>query len=87
MPSPRQNFAKQKAATLTLPALVLLKELCQMLRITDRTCRTWLAAGRLPPPLRLGRRKLAWRREVIDQFLLELEEQGADNVLCTGARA
>jgi predicted DNA-binding transcriptional regulator AlpA len=43
-------------------------ELATLLRVSVRTITTYLAQGRLPQPLQLGR-KLLWREDVVVHFL------------------
>jgi predicted DNA-binding transcriptional regulator AlpA len=43
-----------------LPLVVDARRLAEMLCVSTRTVRTWDAGGRLPSPLRIGRR-VVWR--------------------------
>jgi excisionase family DNA binding protein len=44
------------------PLLLTIPEAAAMLRVNERTWRTWLASGRIPQPIRIGR-KVFWRPE------------------------
>lgn len=49
--------------TLTIP------ELSRFLKITPRTLRRMVLRKEIPPPARVGARRLLWRSEVIVEFL------------------
>ena len=49
--------------------LLTAADLVAILRIHDRTLRTWNSLGRVPTPLKIGR-NLRWRREEIDRRIL-----------------
>jgi predicted DNA-binding transcriptional regulator AlpA len=45
-----------------LPAFIEQPEILQLLRVTSRTLRKWVALGRFPKPLPIGRRRQFWSR-------------------------
>jgi prophage regulatory protein len=45
------------------------KELAKMLGVTRQTIYLWLHAGRLPQPVRLGRRVIRWPEQEILEWL------------------
>jgi excisionase family DNA binding protein len=49
---------------------VTVKDLADLLRITDRTVRRWLKEGHLPRPMRIQRTN-RWSRPTILRFLAE----------------
>lgn len=51
-------------------------DLCALLRVTPQTIRRMEQDGRLPPAIRIGRRKL-WPAEVIAKLLRGTSEGGA----------
>lgn len=50
-------------------------DLCAVFKITPTTLRNWEKSGRIPPAIRIGRRKL-WPADVISD-LLNAQEGGA----------
>jgi predicted DNA-binding transcriptional regulator AlpA len=48
--------------------------LAALLKIDERTLRRLRAAGEIPEPIMLGRRKPRWRRHEIDAWLAERSE-------------
>jgi excisionase family DNA binding protein len=50
------------------PSLLTVAELADLLRISIDTVYSWAAEGKLPKPIRIGRR-LLWRAEDIDDLL------------------
>ncbi len=46
-------------------------DMCELFGVDERTIERWIAAKKLPPPLRVGKRKLFWRAEVIEKFLAD----------------
>jgi len=56
-------------------ALLSAKEVAVWLSIDVRTVRRWTVAGKLPPPIRLGRRSTRWRAGDIQKFLDGLQPQ------------
>ncbi len=59
---------------------VTVTELATLLGATTDAVYRWTVSGWLPVPIRLGpaRRWIRWRREVIEQFLRDLEEAPRD---------
>lgn len=51
------------------PDLLNVYELAAMLGCSDRTIRTWRREGMFPPPIRLGRRAIRWRKSVVQAWL------------------
>lgn len=49
------------------------EEVAGLLRVDRQTVSRWAREQRLPPPLRVGRQML-WRRETLEQFLVEKVE-------------
>lgn len=61
--------AAQVGLTLdTLPNVVLVRDLAQLLHCSEKAIRGRVAAGKLPKPFRLGK-ALAWTREVVGAWL------------------
>jgi excisionase family DNA binding protein len=57
------NAKKQGDSMVTfldLPTTVTPKDLAKMLRITRRTIYHWIAKGKLPPPIKIGK-SIRWR--------------------------
>lgn len=48
--------------------LLTAKGLAALTNISERTIWRWSASGRMPPPIRLGR-KVLWRRQDIDAWV------------------
>lgn len=44
------------------------KSLCERYNVQPITIRRWIAAGRFPQPLRIGRRKVLWPVALIQEF-------------------
>lgn len=55
-------------------ALVTRSEFATRLRISLATLHRWVAAGRIPPPVRIGRRHTVWHADVVRQTLRELTQ-------------
>jgi predicted DNA-binding transcriptional regulator AlpA len=55
--------------TRTTCPLLLLDDVAARLRVCKATVRSWVAAGILPPPIRLGPRRLYWTEEDIEKVL------------------
>jgi len=49
--------------------LLKTREVAHRCRVTPRTIRAWVAAGRFPPPLRLSPRCIRWPLSVVDRHL------------------
>jgi excisionase family DNA binding protein len=62
----------------TADSLLTPVELCELLRISRPTLAAWIANGTLPPPIRLGTKKIYWRREDIDKLLAGRTGRGQD---------
>lgn len=55
-----------------LDRLLTVRDLCEMLRCSDRALRRWIIAGRFPPAdLVLGSRQLRWRTSTVRGFIGE----------------
>lgn len=54
------NTTAEVITTQEMPLLLTIPEAAAMLRVKERTWRTWLASGRIPEPIRIGR-KVFWR--------------------------
>ena len=65
------------------PLVVAAKALAVMLDSSERTIRTWDAAGKLPPPLRLGG-GVVWR---VDEIRAWLEAGAPDRARWAALRA
>ena len=50
-------------------------DLCAILRVTRETIRRMEIDGRLPPPVRIGRKKV-WPTEVVAKLLLGTAQEG-----------
>jgi predicted DNA-binding transcriptional regulator AlpA len=50
-------------------ALILLPALAEKIGVSRLTLRIWIKEGKLPPPIRITQKVLAWRVEVIEQWL------------------
>ncbi len=48
--------------------LMTIRDVCDLLQVTDRTVRKWMSNGRLPAPVRLGR-IVRFRRADIEALL------------------
>jgi predicted DNA-binding transcriptional regulator AlpA len=57
-------------STQTTSPLLLLEDVCELVRVSPQTVRRWLKDRRFPQPIRLGR-KLLWTQSAIDQVLAE----------------
>ena len=58
--------------------LVDVRGLAKMLSISKREIERMAADGRLPPPIRLGKRMVRWRLETIRRWAEELEKAPAE---------
>ena len=47
------------------------RTLADRLTTTTRTIRAWTRAGLIPPPIKIGPRRLVWRAADIEKFLAE----------------
>lgn len=65
---PRLPAPTKPAAVAVSPFVVAAKALAVMLDSSERTIRTWDAAGKLPTPLRIGGR-VVWRVSEIESWL------------------
>ena len=45
------------------------RETADQLTTTTRTLRAWTRAGLIPPPIKIGPRRLVWRASDIEEFL------------------
>lgn len=62
---------------MTPPKPLSLAEVCRLFDITPPTLRSWVQAGRFPPPLNIGKRKKKWSADVVERLLLgQLNENG-----------
>lgn len=61
--------------TLPVPGL-LARELADALRCSPRTLDVWVRNGRIPAPVRIGRRKL-WPAGTVERLLAAAQEGGA----------
>jgi excisionase family DNA binding protein len=59
----------------TLPKTVGCKDLCELFGVNLRTLRRWIAAGKLPPSIRVGR-PLRWRLSTILKLIEGCESNG-----------
>lgn len=57
------------------------KELAQILRIGVRTLWTWIATGKIPPPIRYTGRCVRWKESQIRDFLDRGKESTAEEAL------
>lgn len=63
-----QNTSKTPASNLPDPGLLLAEELAAALRTNPRRLTQWEREGRIPPAIRIGRRRL-WRRSDLELLL------------------
>lgn len=45
------------------------KDVCNLIRISRQTLRTWIKKGIFPKPLILNTKKLLWNKEVIEKWI------------------
>jgi predicted DNA-binding transcriptional regulator AlpA len=55
--------------TTTPRTFMEIKEVLELINVTSRTLRNWVALGRFPKPLPIGRRRLYWCREDVMRAL------------------
>ena len=60
-------------ATARSEALLTGEQLSRLLNIDRRTLRRMVLAGTIPAPLELGERTQRWRRETIEEWVLQAE--------------
>jgi predicted DNA-binding transcriptional regulator AlpA len=53
------------------------KEILELLQVTSRTLRTWMALDRFPRPLPIGRRRQFWSRYEVMKALGRREKRKA----------
>jgi predicted DNA-binding transcriptional regulator AlpA len=58
-----------------LPCFIERKEILQLLHVTSRTLRMWVALGRFPKPLPIGRRRQFWVRADVMRALGQREKR------------
>lgn len=60
-----------KLTTLSAPDSILVNvaDICTMLGICERTAWKWVDKGWLPPPIRMSRAVVRWRRKDIESFI------------------
>jgi len=58
----------------TLPAMLCVRDLQQLLGVSDQTIRAYERSGALPPPLSMSKRRKFWDRDTV---LRHLEERAA----------
>ena len=51
------------------------KDLVHRLQIGESTVWRWAREGKLPEPIRLGRRVTVWRRADIENFIAQVAEE------------
>ena len=56
-----------------LPALLTAKEVAAYLRVNRATLDRWVQQEQFPPPVKLGKSTVRFRREVVDQYLAQSE--------------
>ncbi len=57
----------------TLPHYVRKKEICRALKISRATLERQIADGEFPPPVRLGKRIVAWKMNDIEEYCNNLQ--------------
>ena len=57
------------------PTLLRRSDLAKILRCTISNVDKWVSQGRLPRPVRLGGRFVAWHKKVIDAWIAETFHQ------------
>jgi predicted DNA-binding transcriptional regulator AlpA len=61
----------------SLPRYLTVRQLAETLQCCPQTVRNWYRRGLLPPPLRMGRRKLLWDPEAVRDALTRLQGSAA----------
>jgi predicted DNA-binding transcriptional regulator AlpA len=69
---------KNRNATPALPRYLTVRQLAEILQCCPQTVRNWYKRGLLPPPLRMGRRKLLWDLEAVRAALARLQRSAAN---------
>jgi predicted DNA-binding transcriptional regulator AlpA len=59
-----------------LDRLISTSELATMLAVDQRSIFPWVASGRLPRPIHLGKRRLRWRLSTVEALMRTLEADG-----------
>jgi predicted DNA-binding transcriptional regulator AlpA len=67
------SAAATTALTQTLRDYLTAADIGALLSVTVPTVRAWAAAGRIPPPIRVGRRCLRWQRATFLEYLAALQ--------------
>ncbi len=62
----------------SMPKLMTLAAVCELLDISSRTARRWASAGLLPPPVRLAGQTFRWRESDIRRWIHD-RATAADN--------
>ena len=55
---------------MSIPELLTLKDIARLTKIAERTLRRWDMAGRMPQPIRCGKRIIRWRVDVIERWIV-----------------
>ena len=72
-------MAKKKKSPNIDSALYRRVDLASLLGVDLSTIDRWRKEGRLPEPIRLGYRVIAWRKEAIDQWLTSQSGNGVSS--------
>lgn len=71
----RRVPCKRPKPTPNLAFFYSIADLMALFSVTDRTVWKWCASGRLPKPVRMGRKWSRWPKTQIDALLAEWAEQ------------
>lgn len=68
------HMPSERALALSGPALERLigrKEVLMLIGISNATLWRWIKAGRFPAPLKIGKKKVAWRSSVLASWIAQ----------------
>ena len=71
MRGPTNSEIEERAARLIGDPLLTARETAAVLTIHVVSLHRWVAEGRFPKPIRIGRSRIAWRRSVVDGWINE----------------
>ncbi len=75
---PKSTIISPQLAAAGQPQYLTTNDLAAMFRVTIATVRAWVKAGRLPPPIRIGR-SLRFDAEAVRAALAQLAQEGDGN--------
>jgi predicted DNA-binding transcriptional regulator AlpA len=61
-----------RTTTLTEAKALPLRKVAAIFTVTPQTIRAWVRAGRFPPPLKIGRKRLFWSPDDIEAVLKKM---------------